>query len=72
MNASVEVKTLRELGSLLRELHLEMEVRHVDGYFRVAVRGMDTRLHHGSARELPDAVMAALECRERGYGAVAR
>lgn len=73
MNVSVEVKTLRELGRVLRGFHLEMETWiDPDGYFRVAMSGTGGGPWHGSARDLPDAVLAALECRSRGVGAVAR
>lgn len=72
---SPEVRTLRELESILRDKHLVLTRARVDpdGWMRVQVTSAQTaRSHHGSARDLSGAVTAALQAESSGVDVVAR
>ena len=74
-NTSPEVRTLRELESILRDKQLTLTRARVDpdGIMRVQVTSIQTaRSHHGSSRDLAGAVTAALQAESSGVDAVTR
>ena len=75
INASPEVRTLRELESILRDKNLVLTRARVDpdGWMRVQVTHAHTaRSHHGCSRDLSGAVTAALAAEVTGVDMVTR
>lgn len=75
VTSSPEVRTLRELESILRDKHLVLTRARVDpdGWMRVQITSAHTaRSHHGCSRDLSGAVTAALQAESSGVDVVTK